>query len=55
MIANNASGMRAIKNGATGDLVLGLKVVLPQGELVFLCFSCIHNFKNAKKRKQNIL
>jgi len=36
MIANNASGMRAIKYGATRDCVLGLKVVLPQGELVSL-------------------
>jgi glycolate oxidase len=36
MIANNASGMRAVKYGATRDFVLGLKVVLPQGELVSL-------------------
>ena len=36
MIANNASGMRAIKYGATRDSVLGLRVVLPQGELVSL-------------------
>jgi len=36
MIANNASGMRAVKYGATRDSVLGLKVVLPQGELVSL-------------------
>lgn len=36
MIANNASGMRAIKYGATRDCVLGLKVVLPQGQLVSL-------------------
>jgi len=36
MVANNASGMRAIKYGATRDSVLGLKVVLPQGELVSL-------------------
>ncbi|MEA3485531.1 MAG: FAD-binding oxidoreductase [Candidatus Aerophobetes bacterium] len=36
MIANNASGIRAIKYGATRDSVLGLKVVLPQGELVSL-------------------
>ena len=34
MIANNASGMRAIKYGSTRDCILGLKVVLPQGELV---------------------
>lgn len=36
MIANNASGIRAIKYGATRDFVLGLKVVLPDGELVSL-------------------
>ena len=36
MISNNASGMRAVKYGATRDSVLGLKVVLPQGELVSL-------------------
>lgn len=36
MIANNASGIRAIKYGATRDFVLGLKVVLPEGDLVSL-------------------
>ncbi len=34
MIANNASGMRAVKYGATRDAVLGLKVVLANGDLV---------------------
>jgi len=34
MIANNASGMRAVKYGATRDAVLGLKVVLADGDLV---------------------
>ncbi|MCK4925819.1 FAD-binding protein [Candidatus Aerophobetes bacterium] len=34
MIANNASGMRAMKYGATRDAVLGLKVVLANGDLV---------------------
>ena len=31
MVATNASGMRAIKYGATRDYVLGLEVVLPTG------------------------
>ena len=34
MVATNASGMRAIKYGATRDHVLGLEVVLPTGELI---------------------
>lgn len=36
MVALNASGMRAIKYGATRDYVLGMKVVLATGELVTL-------------------
>ncbi len=35
-IANNASGVRSVKYGATRDAVLGMKVVLPTGELVSL-------------------
>ncbi|WP_022664514.1 FAD-binding oxidoreductase [Desulfospira joergensenii] len=35
-IANNASGVRSVKYGATRDAVLGMKVVLPSGELVTL-------------------
>jgi glycolate oxidase len=35
-IANNASGIRSVKYGATRDCVLGLKVVLASGELVNL-------------------
>jgi glycolate oxidase len=35
-IANNASGVRSIKYGATRDAVMGMKVVLPNGELVSL-------------------
>jgi len=35
-IANNASGVRSVKYGATRDAVLGMKVVLPNGELVSL-------------------
>ncbi len=41
MIANNASGMRAIKYGATRDAVLGLKVVLANGDLVRMGTSTI--------------
>ena len=33
-IAHNAGGPRALKYGVTGDYVLGLKAVLPTGELV---------------------
>jgi len=33
MVALNASGMRAIKYGATRDYVLGMEVVLPTGEV----------------------
>jgi len=34
MVAANASGMRAIKYGATRDHVLGLQIVMPTGEIV---------------------
>jgi glycolate oxidase len=34
MVAANASGMRAIKYGATREYVLGLEVVMPTGEIV---------------------
>ncbi len=34
MIANNASGIRTVKYGATKDYVMGLVVVLPDGEVV---------------------
>jgi len=36
MIGTNASGNRAVKYGATRDVVLGLKVVLANGDLVTL-------------------
>ncbi len=36
MVATNASGMRAIKYGATRDYVLGMEVVLPTGEIAHL-------------------
>jgi len=34
MVVTNASGMRAIKYGATRDYVLGLEVVLPTGDIM---------------------
>jgi len=34
MVANNSSGMHAVKYGATKDYVLQLEVVLPSGEIV---------------------
>ena len=34
MVANNASGVRTIKYGATKDFVLQMEVVLPSGEMI---------------------
>ncbi len=34
MVANNSSGMRAVKYGVTRDYVMKLKVVLPNGEII---------------------
>lgn len=34
MVSNNSRGMRAIKYGATGDYVMGLEVVLANGEVI---------------------
>ena len=33
-VAENAGGLRGLKYGVTGDYVLGLKVVLPTGEII---------------------
>ncbi len=44
MVATNASGMRAVKYGATRDYVLGLEIVLPTGEIM----KCgTHTLKNS--------
>ncbi len=34
MVANNASGLRAVKYGCTEQYILGLEVVLPNGEII---------------------
>ncbi len=34
MVSNNSRGMRAIKYGSTGDYVLGLEFVLPNGQII---------------------
>lgn len=43
MIATNASGMRAIKYGATRDYVLGLQVVFPPGKIYRIGTSTLKN------------
>lgn len=43
MVATNASGMRAIKYGATRDYVLGLEVVLANGEVIRVGTKTIKN------------
>lgn len=43
MVATNASGMRAIKYGATRDYVLGLEVVLSDGEVMRVGTNTIKN------------
>ena len=43
MIATNASGMRAIKYGATRDYVLGLRAVFPPGKVYQLGSSTLKN------------
>ena len=34
MVANNASGVRTVKYGATKDFVLNMEIVLPSGEII---------------------
>lgn len=34
MVANNASGLRAVKYGCTEQYILGLEVVMPNGEII---------------------
>ncbi len=34
MVANNSRGMRAVKYGSTGDYVLGMQVVMADGEVI---------------------
>lgn len=34
MVANNSSGLRAVKYGATENYVLGLEIVLPNGDVI---------------------
>lgn len=36
MVANNSAGQRSLKYGAMNDYILGLEVVLPQGDVVVL-------------------
>lgn len=35
MVSNNASGLRAVKYGCTEQYVLGLEIVLPNGEIMY--------------------
>ncbi len=43
MVATNASGMRAVKYGATRDYVLGLEVVLADGSIIHVGTNTIKN------------
>jgi len=43
MVATNASGMKAVKYGATRDYVLGLEVVLADGSLIHVGTNTIKN------------
>ena len=40
-IAENAGGMRAVKYGVTKDYVLGLEVVLPNGDIIHTGTACV--------------
>ena len=40
-VAENSGGLRGLKYGVTRDYVMGLRVVLPDGEIVFLGNKCV--------------
>ncbi len=40
-VANNSGGLRGLKYGVTRDYVMGLEVVLPNGELAWLGSKCV--------------
>ena len=40
-VAENSGGLRGLKYGVTRDYVMGMEVVLPDGELVFLGNKCV--------------
>jgi glycolate oxidase len=40
-IAENSGGLRGLKYGVTRDYVIGMEVVLPNGELIFLGNKCV--------------
>ncbi|MEA1961589.1 MAG: FAD-linked oxidase C-terminal domain-containing protein [Bacillota bacterium] len=46
MVANNASGLRAVKYGCTEQYILGLEIVTPQGDIIYtggMKAKCIKN------------
>ncbi|MFZ5647254.1 MAG: FAD-binding oxidoreductase [Bacillota bacterium] len=47
MVSNNSSGMRAVKYGTTEQYVLGLEVVLPDGEVITTGGKNCRSLKNA--------
>ena len=40
-VAENSGGLRGLKYGVTRDYVMGLEVVLPDGEIIFLGNKCV--------------
>lgn len=46
MVSNNSSGMRAVKYGATEQYILGLEVVLPDGEVMITGGKDCRSLKN---------
>ncbi|MEW5954226.1 MAG: FAD-linked oxidase C-terminal domain-containing protein [Bacillota bacterium] len=46
MVANNSSGLRAVKYGTTEHYVLGLEVVLPDGEVIITGGAACRAIKN---------